>query len=495
MLIHPPVAKPSEPPPGIPALLGSLDSDIPAIDANLQGLIYLIKHNPQDDGPQALRIWSQRNNNIMQLRNGSAFKSIDHYNRIISEIERVLASGHAAKVGLADYIDARANPISSTDLLAEAENPENNAFHDYYIDELLPEIERYAPAWIGLSINFISQALPAFALIGLVKSRWPHIKLIIGGGLITSWMALPSWNNPFGALVDMCIDGPGEERLAKNLGINPNNTNPPDYQQFPLQHYLSPMPVLPYATSRGCLWHRCRFCPETAENNSYTALPFAQIRDELNILTNYHNPGMIHFVDSALSPRLAADLSKNPPGTPWYGYFRFEQVLKDLDFCLELKKSGCIMVKLGLESGSQNVLDAMDKGICIEKAGIILNNLHKAGIATFVYLLFGTPVENDSDAMLTLKFVRKHHHAITFINSAIFLMPHHSPWKKTVECIPFSHGDLSLYTNFEHPLGWDRKKVRHFLDRIWKRDPAVAAILRRTPKVFTSNHAPFFVLN
>jgi hypothetical protein len=55
---------------------------------------------------------------------------------------------------------------------------------------------------------------------------------------------------------------------------------------------------------------------------------------------------------------------------------------------------------------------------------------------------------------------------------------------------PFYEGDLSLYTAFKHPEGWDRKQVRHFLETEFKRHPAVAAIIRNDPPQFSSNHAP-----
>jgi hypothetical protein len=72
-------------------------------------------------------------------------------------------------------------------------------------------------------------------------------------------------------------------------------------------------------------------------------------------------------------------------------------------------------------------------------------------------------------------------------------MPVCSPEADTLEISSFSEGDLSLYTDFVHPHGWDRQAIRRFLDREFKRHPAVAAILRRDPPHFTSNHAPFFV--
>ena len=71
-------------------------------------------------------------------------------------------------------------------------------------------------------------------------------------------------------------------------------------------------------------------------------------------------------------------------------------------------------------------------------------------------------------------------------------MPICSTEAKNLNVANFSQGDLSLYTDFVHPLGWNRKDVRRFLDQEFKRHPAVASILRKDPPHFTSNHAPFF---
>ncbi|MBN1104859.1 MAG: radical SAM protein, partial [Deltaproteobacteria bacterium] len=114
-------------------------------------------------------------------------------------------------------------------------------------------------------------------------------------------------------------------------------------------------------------------------------------------------------------------------------------------------------------------------------------------IGTYVYLLFGTPPETLEKARRTLDFVAAHHDFIDFLNLAIFNMPLHGPDAEKWGTTPFYEGDLSLYTRFEHPSGWDRPLVREFLDREFTRHPAVAAILRRDPPLFTSNHAPFFV--
>jgi radical SAM superfamily enzyme YgiQ (UPF0313 family) len=153
------------------------------------------------------------------------------------------------------------------------------------------------------------------------------------------------------------------------------------------------------------------------------------------------------------------------------------------------------MLQIGLESGSQKVLDAFGKGIDLATARKALSALRQAGIATYVYLLFGTPWEGKKDAEQTLDLTAGHHRGISFLNLAVFNLPVHSPESDALETHSFYGGDLSLYRDFRHPEGWQRQDVRQFLDKKFKRHPDIAAIVRRDPPVFTSSHAPFFVMD
>jgi radical SAM superfamily enzyme YgiQ (UPF0313 family) len=150
------------------------------------------------------------------------------------------------------------------------------------------------------------------------------------------------------------------------------------------------------------------------------------------------------------------------------------------------------MLKIGLESGDQRVLDALDKGIALTQAANILNNLKQAGIATYVYLLFGTPAEDEAAANRTMAFVVEHSDTIDFLNLAIFNLPRGSAAAEQLVLRDFYPGDLTLYRDFRHPLGWDRARVRRFLDKTLKKHPALQPIIRHNPPVFSSNHAPFF---
>jgi hypothetical protein len=223
-------------------------------------------------------------------------------------------------------------------------------------------------------------------------------------------------------------------------------------------------------------------------------VPAKRAAEDLRLLVQEVRPALIHLLDSTLSPAQLDALAADPPGAPWYGFTRIIPALASRDFCAKLKDAGCVMLKLGLESADQAVLDALRKGIDLRIAEAVLENLEAAGIATYVYLLFGTPAETPEAARRTMDFTAAHVGAIGFLNCAIFNLPAAGPETAAFGAGTFYEGDLSLYRSFVHPRGWDRGKVRRFLDREFKREPAIAEILRRDPPFFTSNHAPFLVL-
>jgi len=125
----------------------------------------------------------------------------------------------------------------------------------------------------------------------------------------------------------------------------------------------------------------------------------------------------------------------------------------------------------------------------------VLNTLSKAGISTYIYLLFGTHGENLSRARETLDFVVKYSAEISFLNLAIFNLPLYTGKISKLKTKDFSEGDLSLYTDFKHPDEWGRREVRYFIEKEFKSHTVIKSIINRNPPLFTSNHAPFFVWN
>jgi hypothetical protein len=499
LLIFPPVAKPSEPPGGIAMLAGALTThniEHTLLDANLEGILELLKKSFTPVDTWTRRAYRNLEKNLDSLRGWQTYQHIDTYKRAVLDINRVLnmAGGERVRISLADYNDARLSPVKSQDLLYAAQHPAENPFYAYFSRRLLAIIKRDKITVVGFSLNYLSQALTTFAMIGFLKQEFPRITIVLGGSLVTSWLQGNQRDGLFHGPVDHCISGPGEYQLLALLQKNPPPKMhvTPCYDSLPINDYLAPGLILPYRSSIGCYWAKCSFCPEQTEGTAYAPIPPNKAAMDLRSLVTHMQPALIHLVDNAVSPALMQAICDNPPGAAWYGFARITEHLTDPVFCMALKQSGCVMLKLGLESGDQGVLDALNKGIDLQTASMALKNLKKAGIATYVYLLFGTPAETRIEAQHTLDFVAHHAEEIGFMNIAIFNLPLSSPEATMLETAGFYEGDLSLYTDFQHPHGWSRRSVREFLDTEFRKHPAIRPILRGHPPLFTSNHAPFF---
>jgi len=533
LLIHPPLAKGCEPPGGPAKLVGALSARgrrCRLWDANLEGQLALMEgasaavagaargkgggggssrpaagnlaeesvSGGEDAGAWAWRAAGRREEHLAGLRSWNLYGHFDRYRRAVADLNYLLARAaqpYGVRLSLADYEDRRLSPVRSRDLCQAAAAPEANPFYSWFSQRLPAQLSEAPFSHVGFSLNYLSQALTAFAMIGFLRRTAPRLSILIGGGLATSWSRGPGVPAAFGGLVDRWISGPGEEPLLELLGgEEKQDRGLPAFEDLPLKDYLAPGTILPYSAASGCWWRRCSFCPEQAEGNSYRPLEPARVTADLRRLADRWRPALIHLLDNALSPALLKALTASPPGAPWYGFARMTPELKDPAFCRRLRESGCVMLQLGLESGEQRVLDALAKGFSLETAVLALTNLKAAGIATYVYLLFGTPAETLDAARRTLAFTTALAGKIDFLNLAIFNLPAYGAEAQGLATGDFYAGDLSLYRRFTHPQGWHRGEVRRFLAGEFKKEPAAAAILRRDPPYFTSNHAPLLAL-
>ncbi len=500
LLIFPPVAKPCEPPAGVALLSAALKEhglDCRVMDANIEGQLYLINSVSQAQDSWSARALKHRDVILRDLRDPALYTNEDRYHQRVYDLNRLLSISVDQKrfrITLSDYSDNRLSSVSSRDLLKSADQYRENPFYPFFEEKIRPMIRECHPAWVGISLCYLNQALVSFALAGWVRDNFKGVRLVMGGGLISSWMARPGFNNPFSGLVDVMIRGEGEVPLLELLGVKdtPKKHYVPDYGFAENHSYLAPGKILPFRASIGCYWSKCKFCPERAETRPYAARRASLVLEDVKTMAGAFNPDAVHFIDNSMPPAFLHALSERKLDFKWYGFVRFEKDFLDLEFCRKLKQSGCGMLKLGLESGDQDVLDRMDKGTHLDTASATLKHLHQAGILTFVYLLFGTEFEDEAAAHRTLEFVKAHKESMDYLNLAVFNLPKFSPETDHLQTKEFYHGDLSLYLNFTHPKGWDRRKVKQFLDKKFKKELAIGSKFKKNPAFFSSNHAMFF---
>ncbi|MBN1412582.1 MAG: B12-binding domain-containing radical SAM protein [Spirochaetales bacterium] len=499
LLIHPPVSIPVEPPAGIALLAGALNSRgiaVSVLDLNIEMFQFIANQPVKPVNTREKQADVRKEKLIRSIKDGTAFRNITKYKNAVTQIDIALAAASrqwGKTVTLSNYTDPELSPLKSADLKMALTSFKKDSFFNLYKKSLLDRVAEFNPDAAGISINYLHQALNACSIMGALRQFFPRVKIILGGGLITSWVHRPGWKNPFENYADQLVAGPGEQPLLKFCGLEENNRDfyTPDFEPFPLNDYLSPGFTLPFSASTGCFWSRCRFCSESIEGKQYRQMPPERVHSDIRELITRFRPLAIHFLDNALSPLLLKYFTRHPPGIMWYGYARFTRELTDPHFCRALKKSGCAMLQLGLESGDPFVLEKMHKGNNLEHVSSALKNLKQAGIKTYVYLLFGTPWENGERARRTKEYVSANASNIDFLHVSVFSLPAQSEEAGELETFPFYEGDLPLYLDFRHPLGWGRKKVRRFIDNEFGKEPAIAAILKKTVPFFDAHHAPF----
>ncbi len=261
--------------------------------------------------------------------------------------------------------------------------------------------------------------------------------------------------------------------------------------------------MLPLSASRGCYWQRCLFCPEAAAPvHPYTAARPAELPLMMRQLADDYGVRYLQLTDNAVPVNMLKALAEHADiltDLNWFGFVRFEPVLEDSVFVSRLAQSGCRMLQLGLESGSQSVLDRLGKGVRLESVARILANLSAAGISSFVYIMLGTPGETEADAEQTLAFLEQHAAEIGFLNLAIMNLPRASGLLDNPQQYGITSAEsieagspLGLYQKFDTENEWNRAAARRFLEQRLLGSATIRAIVNRTPPLFTSNHAVFF---
>jgi hypothetical protein len=521
LLIQPPATKAVEPPLGLAILAGHLRAaglSVATIDANLIATLTLLaperasRAAGEQPSTNVRRALKQAQPALALVRSPAALASFPRYATALHQLHTLLGlyGGEGERLTLGDYEYEPYSPFAPAALQQLANGEVTTLFHDLFAEKIVPQVLARAPRLIALSINYRHQLLPAFELAGLLRRALPQARIVAGGGMITSWQRVLSAGTLRLPLFDHLIFGPGEEPLARLAGAGAHDyllrgeeiAFTPDFSDLPLSAYLSPRPVLPLAASRGCYWGKCRFCPEAAApTHPYRSGAASDFPDRLLALAAQTGVRDFHLTDNAIPvPVLQALAARQAElhDIRWHGFVRFERALLDPTLVAGLAASGCTLLQLGLESGSQAVLEQMAKGTNLHEAAQILENLRGAGIASYVYVMTGIPGETAADAALTRSFLLQHAEKIGFLNLALMNLPRDASLLAEADSFAINSSDLlasdaplGLYRAFSSSTDWGREEARRFLAEL-KREPAIRAILQRTPPWLTSNHAFFF---
>ncbi len=163
-------------------------------------------------------------------------------------------------------------------------------------------------------------------------------------------------------------------------------------------------------TTRGCPYH-CNWCAKPIWGQRYNVRSPDNVAAELAWLKKTYAPDHIWVADDimGLKPgwleRFADLVEAQDARIPFKCLSRVD-LLQRPETVAALKRAGCQIIWVGAESGSQKILDAMEKGTLVKQIYAAASNLHAAGVKVGFFLQFGYPGETRADIELTLQMVR-----------------------------------------------------------------------------------------
>ena len=162
-------------------------------------------------------------------------------------------------------------------------------------------------------------------------------------------------------------------------------------------------------TARGCPYH-CRWCSHEVFGRTHRRREPAAVATELAWLVDRYRPEMAWIADDVFTihhgwlRRYAAELQKRRLRVPFECISRADRLNHEIaDVLADL---GCFRVWIGSESGSQKILDRMERGVTVEQVQSAVAACKARGIQTGMFLMWGYEGEEFADIEATIQHVK-----------------------------------------------------------------------------------------
>lgn len=462
-LVFPPSVSPTNPPLGLAQLLAHLrekGAEVRGFDLNLRYRELMLRKVMDGEiimklenrlPPPVNEILLDRSAEVLKGRKGDEFFVARRYNQYASFYRYAF-----------DELDKMFVDAASQGLYGQ-----KGTWMEAFLSELIEPVRAYRPEMVGFSLLFTQQIL--YALILAKEFKPLGIPIVAGGPAASSVpqaffgsLNVKEHSIDVGNLIDYVVVGEGEvplaalaegfddpskipglvyrrgrifeneSQVAEDLNILPF----PDYGDFDLTEYYSPSPVLPIAASRGCYWRRCSFCVHYKSYLSYRVKSMTRVVEDMESLQKRYGVNHFSFVDEMIHPKpfekLSDGLITADLGVRFYA---LAKPTKEFDRPLlqKMHRAGARAILWGVESGSQRLLDLMEKGTKVEEMEGVLRAASEVGIWNMAFVLFGFPTETREEFLETLGFLKRNRLHIGTLGQSIFTLEIDSPVYRTPE--------------------------------------------------------------
>jgi radical SAM superfamily enzyme YgiQ (UPF0313 family) len=163
-------------------------------------------------------------------------------------------------------------------------------------------------------------------------------------------------------------------------------------------------------SSRGCTY-RCTYCDHSIFGHQFRSRSVNNMFEEMKLLIERYRIRAVAFVDDLfLLDRkkvyeFCDKLLSEGINIMWSCNGRVNLVDKDL--LDKMRSAGCVLIGYGIESGSQTILNEMNKKATVDQAKKAINLTWKSGITPFPYMMFGMPGETEKTINETVEFCKE----------------------------------------------------------------------------------------
>jgi len=161
-------------------------------------------------------------------------------------------------------------------------------------------------------------------------------------------------------------------------------------------------------TSRGCPYH-CSWCSKAVYGDTFRRRPVTDVVDEMEALVAQYKPDQFWFADDLFTinrkwvGRFCEEVKKRGITTPFYCVGRPETLTEDL--VKDLAETGLFRMYVSAESGSQLVLDKMQKGDTVEEIVRGVRMLQRYGVEVGLFVMLGYPGETHQEVKATINML------------------------------------------------------------------------------------------
>ena len=284
----------------------------------------------------------------------------------------------------------------------------------------------------------------ALAIARHLKKTYPHLPIILGGAHAT---LLPEETLGIAPEIDIIVRGEGEQTIIDLLpaleykksldnipGIsyrkdgevvsNPVRSENIDLDSLPfLAYHLLPWPryrphpphgrVFPFAviiTSRGCPYN-CSYCSKPIFGNKFRGQSPERVIEEVAYYKRKFGIKELAFYDDVFTLNkkrafaIADGIMKRGLKVLWTCETRVNLVDKEL--LRHIRQAGCYSIAYGIESGSQEILNTLDKDISLAQVEEAIHLSQEVGLQTIGYFMIGSPGETPETIRQTIQFAKK----------------------------------------------------------------------------------------